>query len=104
MPTYSYECTTCDHKFDEFQKMTDEPLKECPKCKGEVKRLIGAGMGILFKGTGFYTTDYRSKEYKDREKFDTASVSSAKEEKPSSSSTSTPAPATSTSTTEVSKS
>jgi putative FmdB family regulatory protein len=96
MPTYSYECTICDHKFDEFQKMTDEPLTECPKCNGEIIRLIGAGMGILFKGTGFYTTDYRSKEYKDKEKMDTSSISSTKEEKTS---TPTPTPTATASTT-----
>ena len=59
MPTYEYECLDCGHKFDKFQQMVDEPLKQCPKCKGKVKRLIGSGSGIIFKGTGFYATDYR---------------------------------------------
>jgi putative FmdB family regulatory protein len=59
MPTYDYECPHCGHAFELFQKMTDEPLKKCPKCKKEVKRLIGTGSGIIFKGSGFYATDYR---------------------------------------------
>ena len=57
MPTYDYECKGCGHVFEYFQMMSDEPLKECPKCKSEVKRLIGGGMGIIFKGSGFYVTD-----------------------------------------------
>jgi putative FmdB family regulatory protein len=61
MPTYEYECEQCGHKFDYFQKMIDEPLTECPECGGAVKRLIGAGSGIIFKGSGFYATDYRSR-------------------------------------------
>ena len=61
MPTYEYECTHCGHNFEAFQKMSDEPLKKCPKCDYKVKRLIGAGSGIIFKGSGFYATDYRKK-------------------------------------------
>ena len=59
MPTYEYECKKCKHKFEKFQKMTDSPLKTCPKCKGVVRRLIGRGSGIIFKGSGFYATDYK---------------------------------------------
>lgn len=59
MPTYEYECLDCGHRFDKFQQMGDELLKQCPQCKGKVKRLIGAGSGIIFKGSGFYATDYR---------------------------------------------
>ncbi len=59
MPTYEYECLDCGHKFDKFQQMSEEPLKQCPQCKGKVKRLIGAGSGIIFRGSGFYATDYR---------------------------------------------
>jgi putative FmdB family regulatory protein len=58
MPTYEYECASCGHGFEQFQNMSDEPLKTCPECGGEVKRLIGAGSGIIFKGPGFYSTDY----------------------------------------------
>lgn len=64
MPTYEYECRECGFRFEKFQNMTDEPIKECPECDGSVKRLIGAGAGIIFKGSGFYSTDYRSESYK----------------------------------------
>ncbi|MFH1045710.1 MAG: FmdB family zinc ribbon protein [Candidatus Omnitrophota bacterium] len=63
MPTYEYQCEKCGHCFEDFQKITAQPLKTCPKCKGGLKRLIGAGSGIIFKGPGFYATDHRSKEY-----------------------------------------
>lgn len=60
MPTYSYECPACGHAFDEFQSMTDRPLKTCPACKKRrLRRLIGSGAGIVFKGSGFYITDYK---------------------------------------------
>ena len=59
MPTYEYKCLDCNYVFEEFQKMTDEPLVECPKCHGKLKRLIGAGMAPIFKGSGFYETDYK---------------------------------------------
>lgn len=59
MPNYEYECTHCKHKFEVFQKITDPPLDKCPKCHKEVRRLIGSGSGIIFKGKGFYATDYR---------------------------------------------
>jgi putative FmdB family regulatory protein len=62
MPTYDYVCAKCGHKFEVFQSMKDAPLTKCPKCKkGRVKRLIGTGAGLLFKGTGFYETDYKRK-------------------------------------------
>lgn len=70
MPTYEYECQKCGHRFEEFQSMKDEPLKKCPQCKGKVKRLIGAGAGFLFKGSGFYITDYRSSGYSEKKKKD----------------------------------
>lgn len=60
MPTYDYKCLQCGHSFEEFQKMTDEPLTECPECGGEVKRLIGTGLSPIFKGSGFYQTDYKN--------------------------------------------
>ncbi|MDP4116526.1 MAG: zinc ribbon domain-containing protein [Bacteroidota bacterium] len=59
MPTYEYKCTKCGYRFDVFQSMTAEKLEECPKCSGQVKRLIGAGSGPIFKGSGFYETDYK---------------------------------------------
>lgn len=61
MPTYDYKCTECEHTFELFQSMTEDPIKECPKCNGLVKRLIGAGIRPIFKGSGFYETDYKSK-------------------------------------------
>lgn len=59
MPTYEYQCTSCRHRFEEFQRITDAPLSRCPRCGKPVKRLIGGGMGIIFKGSGFYSTDHR---------------------------------------------
>jgi putative FmdB family regulatory protein len=59
MPTYEYKCLKCKHTFEEFQKITDKPLVKCPKCGGPVKRLISGGAGLIFKGSGFYVTDYR---------------------------------------------
>ena len=59
MPTYEYHCDACNHAFDEFQAMKDEPLKKCPKCKkNKLRRLFGTGAALLFKGSGFYETDY----------------------------------------------
>ncbi|MCL2478848.1 MAG: zinc ribbon domain-containing protein [Treponema sp.] len=60
MPTYEYECKSCNHKFDVFQAISDEPVKICPKCGKEVRRLINGGMGVIFKGHGFYITDKNS--------------------------------------------
>lgn len=60
MPTYDYKCLKCKKVFEVFQKMSDEPLKECPACKGQLKRLVGAGAGPIFKGSGFYHTDYKN--------------------------------------------
>ncbi|MBO4345669.1 MAG: FmdB family transcriptional regulator [Victivallales bacterium] len=61
MPTYDYVCEKCGDHFEHFQKMSSEPLSVCEKCGGHLKRLIGSGVGIIFKGSGFYCTDYRSK-------------------------------------------
>jgi putative FmdB family regulatory protein len=62
MPTYEYACPKCGHEFEQFQSMRDEPLKKCPKCKKTgVKRLVGGGAGLIFKGSGFYITDYKKK-------------------------------------------
>jgi len=57
MPTYDYVCRDCGHEFEAFQSMKDDPLTECPQCKGSVKRLVGGGTGIIFKGSGFYIND-----------------------------------------------
>lgn len=61
MPTYDYVCTVCKSQFEIFQKMSDLHLTICPECGGEIIRKIGAGAGMIFKGTGFYETDYKSK-------------------------------------------
>ncbi len=68
MPTYDYQCSKCGDVFETFQRITDAPLEACPKCGGPVKRLIGPGAGFLFRGSGFYITDYRSKDYKAKAK------------------------------------
>lgn len=75
MPTYEYECQKCGHRFEDFHSMTAKPLSKCPECKGKLKRLIGAGAGLLFKGSGFYITDYRSSSYQDKKKGDSTSKS-----------------------------
>lgn len=65
MPTYDYMCENCEYGFEQFQAITAKPIRKCPKCgKNTVQRLIGAGAGIIFKGSGFYQTDYRSESYK----------------------------------------
>ncbi len=68
MPTYDYKCTECNHSFEEFQKMTDDHLEFCPNCNGKVKRLIGSGIAPIFKGSGFYQTDYKNGASNDKTK------------------------------------
>ncbi|NOX57107.1 MAG: zinc ribbon domain-containing protein [Planctomycetes bacterium] len=69
MPTYDYVCRECDHQWELFQPMKANPIRKCPECgRLAAKRLIGTGAGIIFRGSGFYQTDYRSKSYKEREK------------------------------------
>jgi putative FmdB family regulatory protein len=76
MPTYDYECGACGHEFELFQQITANPVRKCPKCGAiKVKRLIGSGGAILFKGSGFYTTDYRSDDYKQRASADKSPAS-----------------------------
>ncbi len=65
MPTYEYECDKCKIHLDIFQSMTDDPIKKCPECGGKFHRLIGMGSGIIFKGSGFYETDYKKKSKKE---------------------------------------
>ncbi|GAB4175166.1 MAG: hypothetical protein Fur0032_14910 [Terrimicrobiaceae bacterium] len=106
MPTYEYECSKCRKTFEIFQSMKDDPLKTCPKdhCrmktwgKGKIKRLLGSGAGIIFKGSGFYITDYRSEGYKQSAKKDSESSkpaeSKSSDSKPSETKkTDTPKPA-----------
>ncbi|WP_461247719.1 FmdB family zinc ribbon protein [Treponema sp. R6D11] len=86
MPTYEYECKNCSHTFEVFQSMNDPPLKECPKCGKEVRRLIFGGAGVIFKGSGFYVTDKGKSTTEANSK-----PSSDKKTKKSESSQSTPA-------------
>ena len=94
MPTYDYECDACNHKFELFQSIMAEVEKKCPKCKKmKLRRLIGTGAAVVFKGSGFYQTDYRSDSYKksaasdksgSESKSDTKSESKSSESKPES--------------------
>jgi len=78
MPTYDYVCNNCGHRFEEFQSMSADPLKKCPQCKkNKLERLIGTGAGVIFKGSGFYETDYRGSSYAEDAKKDTESGSSS---------------------------
>jgi putative FmdB family regulatory protein len=80
MPTYDYQCDGCGHTFEQFQSITANALKKCPECgKQKLKRLFGTGAGLIFKGSGFYQTDYRSEGYK----------KAAESEKPASAATET---------------
>jgi putative FmdB family regulatory protein len=73
MPTYEYQCNACNHRFEELQSFSEAPLRKCPKCKkNRLQRLLGAGAAIIFKGAGFYQTDYRSDSYKSAAKADEA--------------------------------
>ena len=91
MPTYEYSCEKCRKTFETFQSMRDDPLRECPKelCRqkkwghGKVKRLLGTGAGLIFKGSGFYITDYRSNSYKEGAKKDVPAAAAASGEKSS---------------------
>jgi putative FmdB family regulatory protein len=77
MPTYQYKCPHCEHEFEEFQSITEEPISTCPQCGKQPRRIITGGAGFLLKGSGFYTTDYRSESYKAAAKKDKdAAVSS----------------------------
>jgi putative FmdB family regulatory protein len=78
MPTYDYECDACGHTFEQFQGIMEDPLKKCPSCKkAKLRRLFGTGAAIVFKGSGFYQTDYRSDSYKKSAKADKDSSSSS---------------------------
>ena len=68
MPTYVYQCRKCGHRFELFHSIKDDKPKRCPRCRGRCDRVPSAGAGILFKGSGFYITDYRSREYNERAK------------------------------------
>lgn len=79
MPTYDYACTACGHRLEIFHSMQEKPRKKCPACKkSRLERQIGAGAGFLFRGSGFYTTDYRSQSYKDGASSESKSASEPK--------------------------
>lgn len=81
MPTYEYVCQACKHQLEEFQSITAKPLRKCPSCrKLKLKRLIGTGAGVIFKGSGFYETDYRSDSYKKAAKAEKDSASPKSED------------------------
>ncbi len=86
MPTYDYECDACGHKFEHYQGINDEVLKKCPECKkNKLRRLLGMGGAVMFKGSGFYQTDYRSDSYRkaqaaDKPAGDSSSKSESKSE------------------------
>lgn len=83
MPTYDYECQACGHRFEKFQSMTARVLRKCPECQApKLARLIGPGAGFLFKGDGFYITDYRSKSYQDGKKAAKSDAPGAADAKP----------------------
>lgn len=92
MPTYEYKCEKCGVVFEEIQSITAEPLKKCSKeeCDGAVKRLFSAGAGFIFKGSGFYSTDYRSESYKKSAQSESSSASSSASSSPSSSPSTSP--------------
>ncbi len=82
MPTYEYQCEHCGHKFEQFQSIAARPLRKCPMCGRQgLRRLIGTGAGIIFKGSGFYQTDYRSESYKEAAKKDKPETDKAGEKK-----------------------
>lgn len=84
MPTYDYECDACSHTFEHFQSISDKVLKKCPECKKQkLRRLFGTGGAIVFKGSGFYTTDYRSDSYKKGAEKDKKEKSDSKTDKKS---------------------
>lgn len=79
MPTYEYLCDNCGHELEKFQSMSSRPLRKCPECKkSSLKRLLGAGAGIIFKGSGFYQTDYRGEGYKKQQEKEKSSTTSTK--------------------------
>ncbi len=81
MPTYEYACENCGHQFEHFQSITARPLKKCPQCgERSLQRLIGIGGGVLFKGSGFYETDYRSESYKKAAEAEKSAQSPAKKD------------------------
>ena len=80
MPTYEYECGKCGHRFEVFQAMTEPPRKRCPKCRSKLRRLLGRGAGMIFKGSEFYETDHRSSSYKEQKRKESGETPKKKDE------------------------
>ena len=81
MPTYEYACSACGHAFEEYQSITAKPVRQCPDCgKRSVERLLSGGAGFLFKGSGFYITDYRSDSYKSAARKESSATAGSKSE------------------------
>ena len=98
MPTYDYVCGSCNHAFERFQSITENALRKCPECgKLKLKRLIGSGSGIIFHGSGFYETDYRSESYKNGARMEKSSAAASTSSSGSSSSCSSSSSSSSTS-------
>jgi len=95
MPNYDYQCESCGHRFEVFQSMKDAKLQDCPQeaCDGKVKRLLGTGAGLIFKGSGFYQTDYRSSSYQAGAKADGSGGSTAPKTESAPAAPAAPAPA-----------
>jgi putative FmdB family regulatory protein len=82
MPTYDYQCEACGHRFEKFQSIKAPPIRRCPSCgKNQVKRLLSTGAGIIFRGSGFYITDYRDPSYHEKAKADTGGASTSSSDK-----------------------
>ena len=81
MPTYDYICKKCNQTFEYFQAMSDAPLENCPECQGKIRRLVSGGSGLIFKGSGFYYTDYVKKDSSEKKEKSTDNKNSKKEQK-----------------------
>lgn len=77
MPTYDYQCKKCGHEFEVFHKMSDKPIDKCPKCQGKVEKMIGGGAGLIFKGSGFFLTDYKKSNVSSNNKNDSGAKNCA---------------------------
>jgi putative FmdB family regulatory protein len=97
MPTYEYRCKDCGNEFEKFQRMSEEPVADCPACGKPAERQLSGGAGLLFKGSGFYITDYRSEGYKQAAKSESGDSGKSSESKPETKSEPKAAPKTTTS-------